>query len=187
MRNGGEDHFNALYELARVVNASLETGVVLEKVVTCVTKAMGVKAASIRLLDARGKRLVLAASCGLSEGYLHKGPVSVHESGLDRKALAGQTVYVEDAPENRDFQYGERARAEGIRSVLVTPLIVEEAAIGVLRIYTDEVRAFSDREIRFLEAAANLSAIAIANARLHEMIKTKCELMAQHKYRIDDN
>jgi len=34
---------------------------------------------------------------------------------------------------------------------------------------------------------ADLSAIAIENARLHQLLQVRCELMAAHKYRIDDN
>jgi GAF domain-containing protein len=54
-------------------------------------------------------------------------------------------------------------------------------------IYTDKIREFQEKEIRFLEAVANLSAIAIDNARMHQVLCTRCELMAAHKYRIDDN
>ena len=43
-----KDYFTALYEVARVINASLEPSEVLEKIAHCVTEAMGVKACSIR-------------------------------------------------------------------------------------------------------------------------------------------
>jgi signal transduction protein with GAF and PtsI domain len=49
-----KDYFTALYEVAKVINASLEPSEVLEKIACCVTEAMVVKACSIRLLDARG-------------------------------------------------------------------------------------------------------------------------------------
>jgi len=91
MTNREKDYFIALYEVARVINASLEPAEVLEKIACCVTEAMGVKACSIRLLDARGTRLLMGAACGLSKGYLVKGPVLVKESGIDRKALGGAT------------------------------------------------------------------------------------------------
>jgi len=187
MKGKEMDYFNALYEVARVINASLETPRVLNEIVTCVTKAMNVKASILRLLDAKEKNLVMGASCGLSEEYLHKGPILVEESGLDRKALRGRTIYLKDAQTDKNFQYSDKARVEGIRSVLVAPLLIEKKAIGVLRIYTDKIREFQEREIRFLEAVANLSAIAIDNARMHQVLCTRCELMAAHKYRIDDN
>jgi GAF domain-containing protein len=34
---------------------------------------------------------------------------------------------------------------------------------------------------------ANLSAIALDNARLYKALKTNFELLVEHKYRIDDN
>jgi signal transduction protein with GAF and PtsI domain len=187
MKGKEMDYFTALYEVAKVINASLETSRVLNEIVTCVTKAMTVKASSLRLLDAREKKLVMGASRGLSEMYVQKGPILVEESGLDKKALRGKTIYLKDAQTDKNFQYTEKAKAEGIKSVLVVPLMIEKKAIGVLRVYTDKIREFHEKEIHFLEAAANLSAIAIDNARMHQMLQMRCDLMAAHKYRIDDN
>ena len=181
------DYFTALYDVARVINGSLKPSRVLEEIVQCVTHAMHVKACSLRLLASRGKTLEMGASGGLSEEYLHKGPILVKESKVDQKALKGRPVWIEDAQTDDHFQYSEQARAEGIRSVLVLPLVVEAKSIGVLRVYTEDVRTFDARDRRFLEAVANLSAIAIDNARHHETLKIKCDLMAAHKYRIDDN
>jgi signal transduction protein with GAF and PtsI domain len=187
MKGKEMDYFTALYEVAKVINASLETSVVLREIVECVTKAMTVKASSLRLLDTREKKLVMGAYYGLSEAYVQKGPIMIDESGLDKKALRGKTIYLKDAQTDKNFQYTEKAKAEGIKSVLVVPLMVEKKAIGVLRVYTDKVREFNEKEIRFLEAAANLSAIAIDNAQMHQMLQMRCDLMAAHKYRIDDN
>jgi signal transduction protein with GAF and PtsI domain len=187
MKGKDVDYFTALYDVARVINASLEPFKVLEKIVQSVVKAMGVKASSIRLLDSRERLLVLGAASGLSKGYIHKGPISIEESGLDRKALKGRSVWLKDAQTAKDFQYGAMAKAEGIKSVLVVPLMLEKKAIGVLRVYADKIRKFRDDELKFLKAVANLSAIAVDNARMHETLQTRCDLMAAHKYRIDDN
>ena len=187
MKKKEMDYFTALYEVARAINASLEPARVLEKIVRSVVQAMDLKAASIRLLDDREKKLVLGGAYGLSEDYIHKGPILVEESGVDRKALRGRTIYLRDAQTDKGFQYGEKARAEGIKSVLVMPLMVEKKAIGVLRGYSDRIREFSERELKFLQAVSHLSAIAIENARLHQLLQVRCDLMAAHKYRIDDN
>ncbi len=187
MTSKERDYFTALYEVAKVINASLEPAEVLEQIACCVTDAMGVKACSIRLLDARGKRLLMGAACGLSKGYLVKGPVLVRESGIDRKALSGKTIWIRDAQSDKGFQYTAEAKKEKIRSVLVVPLLVGRKVIGVLRAYTREERKFDRQEIRFLEAVANLSAIALDNARLYNALKTNFDLVIEHKYRIDDN
>jgi signal transduction protein with GAF and PtsI domain len=187
MKGKDVDYFEALYEVARVINASLEPSRVLEKIASGVVKAMGVKASIIRILDARGRMLILGASHGLSKGYVRKGPILIEESGLDRKVLKGRSVWLRDAQTAREFQYGEKAKAEGIKSILVVPLMLEKKAIGVLRVYADRVRKFREDELKFLKAVANLSAIALDNARLHETLQKRLTLMAAHKYRIDDN
>ncbi len=187
MASKEKDYFQALYEVARVVNASLEPEEVMNQIVESVRQAMGVKAANMRLLDRSRERLLLGGCAGLSEDYQRKGPILVSESGLDRKALAGETVYLADVQNDPSFQYPERARDEGIHSILVVPLMVENQAIGVLRAYSGEVREFSQDEMMFLQAVANLSAIALENARLHAALKRDYDLLVQHEYRLDDN
>ncbi len=181
------DYFISLYHVAKVVNASLSPAEVLEKIVTCVTKAMRVKACSLRVLESRKKRLIMGAYCGLSEDYVRKGPIMVEESGLDQKALQGQTIWLKNAQTDKDFQYNQKALSEGIKSVLVVPLLIENEAIGVLRAYSQEEREFDEDEKKFLEAVANLSAIALENARLHQALQKDYDLLVAHKYRLDDN
>jgi GAF domain-containing protein len=65
--------------------------------------------------------------------------------------------------------------------------MLEKNSIGVLRVYSDRIHKFDDDETKFLKAVANLSAIALDNARHHKTLQTRCDLMTEHKYRIDDN
>ncbi|MBI9085006.1 MAG: GAF domain-containing protein [Desulfobacterales bacterium] len=182
-----KDFFTALYQVAKVVNASLAAERVLEEIAACVADTMAVKACSLRILESRGKKLLMGAQVGLSDGYIRKGPVLVQKSRLDKKALKGETIYLKNAQTDDDFQYKDKARAEGIKSLLVVPLVVEKKAVGVLRVYTEKIRKFSADEIKFMEAVANLSAIALENARLHQALRRDYDLMVAHKYRLDDN
>jgi signal transduction protein with GAF and PtsI domain len=187
MADKKKDYFSALYEVAKVVNASLTPSRVMEEIVSCVGDTMNVKASSLRLLDSRRKKLLMGASRGLSAGYIRKGPVVVKESGLDQKALKGKTIYLKNAQTDKGFQYKDKAKTEGIKSVLVVPLTVEKKVVGVLRVYSEKVRSFNDNEKKFLEAVANLSAIALENARLHQALRQDYDLLVAHKYRLDDN
>lgn len=164
-------YFETLYRVARTVNSSLDVMQVLDTIVASATEALGAKACSLRLLGPDGKRLMFGAAHGLSANYRAKGSVDLAHSEVDRQALAGnQAVYVADARTDRRFQYPEQAREEGIVSVLVVPLRVQDSPIGVLRVYTGELRAFSDAERELVEAIASLSALAIENARLYERL-----------------
>jgi len=187
MADKKKDYFSALYKVAKVVNASLTPSRVMEEIVSCVADTMKVKASSLRLLDSRRKKLLMGASRGLSAGYIRKGPVVVKESGLDQKALKGKTIYLKNAQTDKGFQYKDKAKTEGIKSVLVVPLTVGKKVVGVLRVYSEKVRSFNDDEKKFLEALANLSAIALENARLHQALRKDYDLLVAHKYRLDDN
>jgi GAF domain-containing protein len=79
------------------------------------------------------------------------------------------------------------AKTEGIKSLIVAPMSTGHRVIGMLRVYTNKVREFSTQEIQFLEAVANLSALALDNARLHQVLQTDYDLLVAHKYRLDDN
>ncbi|WP_028573964.1 GAF domain-containing protein [Desulfonatronovibrio hydrogenovorans] len=179
-----KDYYHSLYEVAKVINSSLDPANVLQVIARQVTEAMNLKAASIRLLDKEDKRLLLGSSHGLSKGYLRKGAVEVAKSGLDQEALSGKNVTINDVCSDSRFQYPEKAREEGIASVVVVPLKVEEKVIGVLRGYSDTCREFSRDEIEFMTIIANLSAIAIENARLHQKLKLDCELQEAFEYRL---
>jgi signal transduction protein with GAF and PtsI domain len=187
VKDKDKNYFSSLYDVVRVIHSSLDVNTVLQEIVKSVVEALEVKASSIRLLDSRRKVLILGAAHGLSKGYIKKGPVLVKESGLDQKVLKGELIYVKNAQTDPDFQYGAGAKTEGIKSVIVAPLTADKKVIGVLRVYSDKVREFNNQEIQFLEAVANLSALALNNARLHQALQTNYDLLIANKYRLDDN
>jgi GAF domain-containing protein len=69
--------------------------------------------------------------------------------------------------------------AEGIRSLLILPLCVQDTPIGVLRLYSSQVRRFSTEELAFASAVADLGAVAIENAKLHETLKERLQALKE--------
>ena len=185
--NAERDFFSAMYVALEKIVGSLDHDEVMKNVVESTVKAVGLKACSLRLLDHRRKRLLFGCSTGLSENYIRKGPVLIEESALDREALEGKTVYIENAQIDKRFQYPEKAKQEGIFSVLVAPLTAGKEAVGVIRIYSAEVRRFDEEEMKFLEAMARLSGLALENARLHRALQSDFAALAADRYRIDEN
>ncbi|NCD25891.1 MAG: GAF domain-containing protein [Deltaproteobacteria bacterium] len=177
--------YEIIYEVSRTVNSSLDPSEVLSRIAEQVTRAMGVKGCFIRLLDRSGKVLKPAAYYGLSERYAHKGEVELAKSGLDQEAFSGKVVQILDAGTDLRFQYRAEAAQEGLVSVLVSPMFAEGARpIGVMRVYTGERREFGEDDIRFLQAIANISAIAIENARMHQTLKRQMELINAYDYQV---
>ncbi len=179
-----QDYFHALLDVATVVTSSLEPSIVLQKITEQTARAMNCKASTIRLLDRTGKVLLASAAHGLSSGYMRKGPVEVAKSGMDSDVLAGRITFVRDVSVDPGFQYPSNAREEGLVSVLSAPFTIEGRPIGILRVYTSEERLFSEEEKGFLQGVANISAIAIENARMNEAIHSKYELLTSFNNRI---
>lgn len=178
-----QSYYRALYEAARVINSSLEPGKVLNTIATQTAKALGVKACTLRLLDRQGEYLLPGACYGLSQAYLRKGKVALSGSKLDKVALTGEPVHIQNAATDPRFQYPEAAKAEGIVSLLVVPLMLEDKkAIGVIRVYSGVERVFTAEETEFLTIMANLSAIALENARLHQALKQDFELLTAFQF-----
>ena len=178
------DYFHALRDVALVINSSLDPRDVLKKIAKQTAATMSCKASTIRLLDSTGHFLLPSAEYGLSASYMRKGPVEIKNSGLDGEVLSGKTIHLKDATADGRFQYRESAKAEGLVSVLSSPLMVNGKAIGLIRVYSDVERDFSDDEVIFMEAVAAISALAIENSRLHDALRNNYELLSKHAYSV---
>jgi GAF domain-containing protein len=152
-------YLKLLIEVTQAITSKL----VLDELFTLITEkipqVVGVDAATIRLLDATGKKLVLHAASGLSDAYLNRGPVDAEKSVTE--ALKGKPIAIDDVPSDPRVQYPEAARAEGIRSMLVLPISVQGNITGILRLLTRSLRHFEPEEVEFAAALAEQCGIAI--------------------------
>ena len=180
MTSQEETFFDSFRQVVKAISSTLDVEKVLELMVTNVTDVMGLKACAIRLLNPKRRTLELAASKGLSEAYLGKGPVDADQSIAD--ALKGNIVYIENATEDPRAQYQEEAKKEGIASIVSVPMLLKGRVIGVLRMYTSEPRQFNERELEFAEALAEIGSIAIENAKMHAQLKQDYEEVVSDIY-----
>jgi signal transduction histidine kinase len=97
-----------------------------------------------------------------------------HEAILQRK-----TVHIPDVLAEADRFPDSGARdPRGIRTFLVTPLLREGIAIGVINIRRTEVKPFTDKQVALLETFASQAVIAIENVRLFKELQERTrELM----------
>ena len=60
-------------------------------------------------------------------------------------------------------------------SIFSVPISVKDNIIGVLRIYMSEKRDFTDDQVNFITGLADMSGIAIDNARMYDQLKADHE------------
>ncbi len=171
MMNRKQRYYRSLYEIAAAVNSARTSDRVLSIIMETVAKALDAKGCSLMLLTPDRKALFHTAAYGLSDWYVQKGPVSADKSISE--ALEGKPVAIANATKDERVQYREQAKREGIASILSAPMLLREQIVGVIRVYTEERRRFTTGDIYFVQAVANLGAIALENARELEQISSE--------------
>jgi sigma-B regulation protein RsbU (phosphoserine phosphatase) len=159
----------AVYNVTMTLAEARDLGSVLNRTVRIVAELMDVKAASIRLLDSESDELKIVATHNLSREYLAKGRILLSKAEIDREALSSRGYsFSEDIATDPRTLYPEDAKREGIASVLSVGMRFHGRPVGVLRIYTEERRVFSQLQINLLKSVAAQAGAAIENTRLHD-------------------
>ncbi|MEF9426184.1 MAG: GAF domain-containing protein [Candidatus Mariimomonas ferrooxydans] len=166
-----KEYLRVFEEVTKAVSSTLNLSEVLSLIVRKLPEVMGLKAATIRLLDENGKRLNLVAAHGLSKEYLSRGPIDSEENV--KEALQLKPVAIHDASKDSRIHYRKEAEREGIKSILTLPVIARGNLIGIMRLLTDKFRQFTSEEIRFSVSLAEVCGTAIDNARLYEELSKR--------------
>ncbi len=97
---------------------------------------------------------------------------------LDRRTMhihdgASEEVNTE-FPDNKQYQ-----KRIGYRTILITPFLREDCAIGVIAIRRIEVAPFSDKQIELIRTFADQAVIAIENVRLFKELEERNKALTE--------
>jgi GAF domain-containing protein len=156
-------------DLAAKINSTLEINEILNELTVEICEKLDLRGAVIRLLDEGRDEMKLVASHGLSESFLEKGRTTTIETA--QLALKGETLIVSDTAKDNRIAFKEAMQAEGIRSMIVTPITAREKVIGVMRLYSETHREFPEDVIMMVKALAHQGGLAIQNASMYLQLK----------------
>ncbi len=137
--------------------------------------ALDVKGCALFLVNRKTNELMLAASYGLSEEYLNKGPISSLRS-ISRSLKEGP-VAIYDVSDDPRIQYPKEAKKEGIASILSLPIVIHSDVIGALRVYTSEPWEFTLEDVNLVQAVAQIAGMSIEMCRLNKGLKSSIEVL----------
>jgi GAF domain-containing protein len=90
-----------------------------------------------------------------------------------RAALERRTVQVTDIQADPEYSYFRDDDQEPIRTILAVPMLKADELIGVITIWTLEVKPFTEAQIALLETFADQAVIAVENVRLFTELEAR--------------
>jgi signal transduction histidine kinase/putative methionine-R-sulfoxide reductase with GAF domain len=177
-----EEQQQATAAILRVIASSpTDLTTTLNAIAATAARLTGATRATLWRVDGdllRGAGVYRAASEALpdeSGEFRHQvRPLDPSRLGLARAVLEARTIRVDDAATSAAYPASlEQQRRFGYRSMVITPLLRDRAAIGVLAVSRSEVRPFDGAEVALLETFADQAVIAIENARLFSEVEQR--------------
>lgn len=167
-----QSQLEALMGVGQAINSSLGKERVLEQVMDAVIKLMGAERGFLMLRDSNGK-LKFEIARGMSNVNLGTDEYKLSMTIVRKVEQGGEVIITTNAQEDPRFENQMSVAAYRLRSILCVPLKIKHKLTGV--IYVDnKVHAgiFGDEDKELITAFADQAALAIANARLIDNLKS---------------
>jgi len=168
-------NYEILIKVTKAISHSRDPEEVVLMTVESIKTALEAKGCTVFLINRKTNELEVAASYGLTDEYINKGPVSALSSIA--QSLEDGPIAIYDVTDDPRLQYSEEAKKEGIASILSVPIVAGGNLIGALRVYTSESWEFTLEDVTFVQAMAYMAGMAIDMARHYKGLKDSIEIL----------
>ena len=159
-------NLETIFRISQAVSSSLQTNVVLNRVLDVVQKIFSADAVALMDFDAQRRIISTSLARGIANRDLLHLSVTPGEDIMGRVFQSGTPTVYPDLT-LVDSELSRIAREQGLRSMLVVPLRARERSIGLLVVYSTLVDAFSSEDRELLAWFGSQAALAIDTASLY--------------------
>ena len=161
------NELETLYDIARVLNSTLEFDQVLRLVMEQVIQFVNAERGFLALINQMTNELDFTIALDKQGQTIDRSAYRNSRSTVIRVVKTREPILTDDAQIDDAFKEQESIMAYGIRSIMCAPLVVRDHCIGA--VYVDSrinANLFGPKHRELLLAFCHQAAIAIDNARL---------------------
>lgn len=159
------DNLETIFRISQAVSSSLQSRVVLNRVLDVVQKILSADAVMLMTLEADRSLMVVP----MARGIINPEMLQMEfRAGVDlpgRVFEEKQPISVPDLSLS-DSRLAQVSHSQGLGSAVLVPLLARGRSIGVLAVFSQSKAAFTAEEIELLSTFATQAALAIDTAAL---------------------
>lgn len=165
---------SVINQIGLKITSILDIEKVLEEVISLLYSELNYYAVNIGLVQ-KDRFIIKAGYAGSNAEFsLHDDTLSLKEKSiLSWVAENNQPLMVRDVSSDPRYYYINGLKET--RTELAVPIELQGKVLGVLDVQSNEIDAFDDEDIQFLQSIANEAAIALENARLYANSEKKIQ------------
>ena len=171
-----EAHMRELSALQTATAALLKTidletllGQILDAATTAIPAA---EKGMLHLIARDTGQLEMRATIGYSDPRIRKFSFPGSKGYVAKAVREHKPLLIDDLVSEPAFRYnGSIQEAKAIRSVIVAPLVLEDAVLGALSLDSSLPKAFTQTDLQLLASFAATATTAIQNAQLHSEVQ----------------
>jgi len=157
--------------------ADLDTNEVAQRVAGLVTAATHSDVCFVHLVDEELRRVVLAGATPPFDEQVGSVQLALGEGIAGWVAMHAQPAVVPDKWKDSRYRYIPELRGQDFTSMVSVPMLVRGRVVGVLNVHSRAARNYGDDDLVLLTQVANLMARAFENARLHQRLAEREEML----------
>lgn len=163
-----------LYHVTQVVSSSLNLPTVLNQVAELIVQTLRADAVCVTLMEGDSYRCYTGHRLpeSVKDGFVS----AMNVPSVIRSLESGVPLILKKVEEDPNFSPLANG-PNSVKSIGVTPILVDRKLIGTIGIFFQATHRFNDEEARLLMALAQQGSIAIKNARLYQEAVSEKEML----------